>query len=63
MGLEGLQLDEGLTLYPLRFSTTQESRASLPTVTVMLGIGSEILGKLSSAKGEKEGVSGSTGSH
>lgn len=38
------------TLYPFKLSTTHANRASLPTVTVMFGMGSANLGKLASVK-------------
>lgn len=39
-----------LTLNPFKLSTTHASKASLPTVTVTLGMGSANLGYIDSAK-------------
>lgn len=42
-----------LTLNPFKLSTTQANNASLPMVTVILGIGSANLGKFASVKETK----------
>lgn len=42
-----------LTLNPFKLSTTQANNASLPTVTVIFGIGSANLGKFASERKER----------
>jgi hypothetical protein len=48
MGERKIKVKVSHTLKPFKLSTTHARRASLPTVTVMLGIGSANLGKLAS---------------